>query len=106
MPPALGNHRPPTGWTPPTEHAATAEPTPAAAPPDHYTPITSSAFKAPEVIEMALLAQKCGRNTIPVVEKYTELDLILEYAEKVGVRPRIGMRVKLAARGGGRWAPV
>ena len=44
-----------------------------------------------------------GRNIIPVVEKYTELELILEYCEKVGVRPQIGMRVKLAARGGGRW---
>ena len=52
---------------------------------------------------MAMLAQKIGRNIIPVVEKYTELGLILEYAEKVGVRPQIGMRVKLAARGGGRW---
>src|SRR5437867_9181634 len=52
---------------------------------------------------MAMLAQNIGRNIIPVVEKYTELDLILEYAEKIGVRPAIGMRVKLAARGGGRW---
>ena len=50
-----------------------------------------------------MLAQKIGRNIIPVVEKYTELDLILEHAEKIGVRPQIGMRVKLAARGGGRW---
>jgi arginine decarboxylase len=38
-----------------------------------------------------------------VVEKYSELALVLEYAEKVGVRPNIGMRVKLAARGSGRW---
>ncbi len=38
-----------------------------------------------------------------MVEKYTELELVLEYAEKVGVRPNIGMRVKLAARGSGRW---
>ncbi len=52
---------------------------------------------------MAMLAQKIGRTVIPVVEKYTELGLILKYAEKVGVRPQIGMRVKLAARGGGRW---
>ena len=50
-----------------------------------------------------MLAQKIGRTVIPVVEKYTELGLILKYAEKVGVRPQIGMRVKLAARGGGRW---
>ena len=50
-----------------------------------------------------MLAHKIGRNIIPVVEKYTELGLILEYAEKIGVRPKIGMRVKLAARGSGRW---
>ena len=52
---------------------------------------------------MAMLAQKLGRHVIPVVEKFTELELILDYAEKLGVRPQIGMRVKLAARGSGRW---
>jgi arginine decarboxylase len=70
---------------------------------DNATPIVCNGFKDAEFIEMAMLAQKIGRNVIPVVEKYTELALILEYAEKVGVRPQIGMRVKLAARGGGRW---
>ena len=70
---------------------------------DNDTPIICNGFKDAEFIEMAMLAQKIGRRIIPVVEKYTELDLILEYAEKVGVRPTIGMRVKLAARGGGRW---
>ncbi len=67
------------------------------------TPIICNGFKDAEFIEMAMLAQKIGRNVIPVVEKYTELGLILKYSEKVGVRPQIGMRVKLAARGGGRW---
>jgi arginine decarboxylase len=67
------------------------------------TPIICNGFKDAEFIEMAMLAQKIGRSIIPVVEKYTELDLILKYAEKVGVRPQIGMRVKLAARGMGRW---
>ncbi|MCL4811181.1 MAG: biosynthetic arginine decarboxylase [Vicinamibacteraceae bacterium] len=67
------------------------------------TPIICNGFKDAEFIEMAMMAQKIGRHIIPVVEKYTELDLILEYAEKHGVRPNIGMRVKLAARGGGRW---
>ena len=67
------------------------------------TPIICNGFKDAEYIEMAMLAQKIGRQIIPVVEKYTELELILRYAEKVGVRPNIGMRVKLAARGGGRW---
>ncbi len=67
------------------------------------TPIICNGFKDAEFIEMAMLAQKIGRNIIPVVEKYTELGLVLEYADKVGVRPQIGMRVKLAARGSGRW---
>jgi arginine decarboxylase len=67
------------------------------------TPIICNGFKDAEFIEIAMIAQKVGRNIIPVVEKYTELDLILRYAERIGVRPQIGMRVKLAARGGGRW---
>src|SRR5215467_7067476 len=70
---------------------------------DNETPIICNGFKDAEFIEMAMLARKIGRQIIPVVEKYTELALILEYAERVGVRPTIGMRVKLAARGSGRW---
>ncbi|MBP88689.1 MAG: arginine decarboxylase [Planctomycetaceae bacterium] len=70
---------------------------------DAETPIICNGFKDAEFIEMAMLAQKIGRRVIPVVEKYTELEMILHYAEKVGVRPQIGMRVKLAARGSGRW---
>ena len=70
---------------------------------DNDTPIICNGFKDAEFIETAMLAQKIGRNIIPVVEKYTELGLILDYAEKAGVRPQIGMRVKLASRGSGRW---
>ena len=70
---------------------------------DNETPIICNGFKDDEYIEMAMLAQKVGRQIIPVVEKYTELGLILKYSEKVGVRPRIGIRVKLASRGSGRW---
>jgi arginine decarboxylase len=67
------------------------------------TPIICNGFKDAEFVEMAMNAHKLGRQIIPVVEKYTELGLVLEYAEKAGVRPNIGMRVKLASRGGGRW---
>ena len=70
---------------------------------DAETPVVCNGFKDAEFIEMAMLAQKIGRNVIPVVEKYTELRLILECAAQVGVRPRLGMRVKLATRGTGRW---
>ena len=70
---------------------------------DNETPIICNGFKDAEFIETAMLAQKIGRQIIPVVERFSELHLVLEYAEKLGVRPRIGMRVKLATRGSGRW---
>jgi arginine decarboxylase len=70
---------------------------------DNETPIICNGFKDDEYIEMAMLAHKMGRTIIPVVEKYTELSLILKYAAKVGVRPSIGVRAKLASRGSGRW---
>ncbi len=70
---------------------------------DDQTPIICNGFKDDEYIEMVMLAKKLGRSIIPVVEKYTELDLILKHSAKVGVRPVIGFRIKLASRGSGRW---
>jgi arginine decarboxylase len=70
---------------------------------DDETPIVCNGFKDDEYIEAVMLAQKLGRNIIPVVEKYTELQLIAKYSQRVGVRPKIGLRVKLASRGAGRW---
>ncbi|MCA9262549.1 MAG: biosynthetic arginine decarboxylase [Planctomycetales bacterium] len=70
---------------------------------DDSTPIICNGFKDDDFIEMAMLAQKIGRHVIPVVERFTELELILKHAERIGVRPQIGMRVKLASRGSGRW---
>ncbi|HEY1950884.1 MAG TPA: biosynthetic arginine decarboxylase, partial [Bryobacteraceae bacterium] len=70
---------------------------------DNETPIICNGFKDDEYIEMVMLAKKIGRKITPVVEKFTELELIAKHAEKVGVRPTIGIRVKLASRGSGRW---
>jgi len=70
---------------------------------DNETPIICNGFKDDEYIEMVMLAQKIGRNITPVVEKYTELELIVKHAARVGVHPTIGIRVKLASRGSGRW---
>src|SRR6478735_1874944 len=70
---------------------------------DNLTPIICNGFKDDEYIEMVMLAQKIGRQITPVVEKFTELELIAKHAEKVGVKPTIGLRVKLASRGSGRW---
>lgn len=70
---------------------------------DPQMPIVCNGFKDDEFIRMALLAQRLGRTVIPVVEKVSELDLILHHSQMLGIRPTIGMRVKLATRGTGRW---
>jgi arginine decarboxylase len=70
---------------------------------DEEALIVCNGYKDEEYIETALMASKLGRTVLIVVEKFSELPLIAETAKKVGVRPRIGIRVKLAARGSGRW---
>ncbi|MFL5244233.1 MAG: biosynthetic arginine decarboxylase [Gemmataceae bacterium] len=67
------------------------------------TPIICNGFKDDEFIQMTMLARKIGKNVIPVVEKFTELELIVKFAQEAKVRPVIGVRVKLASRGAGRW---
>src|SRR5438552_13507749 len=67
------------------------------------TPIICNGFKDDEFIKMTVLARKIGKEVIPVVEKYTELETIVRYAQELSVRPVIGVRVKLASRGAGRW---
>lgn len=66
-------------------------------------PIVCNGFKDDEFIETVILATKLGRNIIPVVEKFSELELIVKHAERYNVRPKIGIRVKLGSRGAGRW---
>jgi arginine decarboxylase len=65
--------------------------------------IICNGFKDDDYIEAVILATKLGRRIIPVVENFSELDYILKHAERYGVRPHIGVRVKLAAEGAGRW---
>ncbi len=69
---------------------------------DNSTPIICNGFKDDEYIEMVMLARKIGRNITPVVEKFTELDLILKHSKAVGVEPSSAFGVKLASRGAGR----
>lgn len=65
--------------------------------------IVCNGFKDDSYIETAMLATKLGRTIVPVVENFSELDLILKHADRLGVKPKIGMRVKLASEGSGRW---
>jgi arginine decarboxylase len=67
------------------------------------TPIICNGFKDDEYIKMVVMAKKIGKNIIPVVEKFTELELLVKYMDELGVRQPLGIRVKLSSRGSGRW---
>lgn len=66
-------------------------------------PIICNGFKEQRYIDFVTLAAKLGRNIIPVVENSNELTLVLQAAERFGVRPRLGIRMKLDSKGAGRW---
>lgn len=65
--------------------------------------IICNGYKDEEFIELALLAQKMGKRIYLVVEKPAELKLINIVAQRVGVRPNVGIRIKLSTSGSGRW---
>jgi len=60
-------------------------------------------YKDMEYMETALLSQKLGRYPIVVIDRYRELDLLLEVARRLGIRPHIGVRAKLTTKGAGKW---
>lgn len=65
--------------------------------------IICNGYKDEEFIELALLAQKMGKRIFIVVEKLNELRLINEVASRIKVRPNVGIRIKLATSGSGKW---
>ena len=65
--------------------------------------IVCNGYKDQSYIELALLAQKMGKRIFIVVEKLNELDIIAKVAKKMDVKPNIGIRIKLASSGSGKW---
>ena len=70
---------------------------------DEEALIVCNGYKDEEYVETALLASQLGRHVILVVEKSSELELIAAVAEKSGVKPSLGVRARLSARGAGHW---
>ena len=66
--------------------------------------IICNGHKDQSYIELALLAQKMGKRIFIVVEKLNELDIIARAAKKLNVMPNLGIRIKLASSGSGKWA--
>lgn len=65
--------------------------------------IICNGYKDANYIELALLAQKMGRRIYLVVEKINELKTIAEVARRLGIEPNVGIRIKLASSGSGKW---
>ena len=65
--------------------------------------IICNGYKDEDYIELALLAQKMGRNVFIVIEKLNELRLVASIAKRLKISPNIGIRIKLASSGSGKW---
>jgi arginine decarboxylase len=65
--------------------------------------VICNGYKDSEYIETALLAQRLGQTPIVVIEKLNEIQLVLQASKKLGIKPIVGVRAKLSARGIGRW---
>jgi len=70
---------------------------------DDESLIICNGYKDEEYIETALLASKLGKTVVLVVEKPTEIDQIHKVANRVNIKPTIGIRARLSSRGSGRW---
>lgn len=60
-------------------------------------------YKDEEFIDLGLSARKLGINCIFVIETVQEVSLILKRSEALGVRPILGVRMKLSSSGSGHW---
>jgi len=65
--------------------------------------IVCNGYKDREYIRLALIGRKLGLETFIVIEKPSELALVMEEAQALGVRPGLGVRMRLASLGAGKW---
>ncbi|MEZ8022587.1 arginine decarboxylase [Vibrio sp. 10N.261.52.C11] len=65
--------------------------------------IVCNGYKDREYIRLALIGEKLGHKVFIVLEKLSELDLVLSEAKALGVKPRLGLRIRLASQGAGKW---
>ncbi|RLM28222.1 arginine decarboxylase [Brenneria alni] len=67
------------------------------------TVIVCNGYKDREYIRLALIGEKLGHKVYLVIEKMSEIKLVLEEAERLNVVPRLGVRARLASQGSGKW---
>jgi len=66
-------------------------------------PIVCNGYKDRAYIETALLAERLGRRPVLVIDRFSELELVIRSSRELGIRPHLGVRGRLTARGAGRW---
>lgn len=71
---------------------------------DPESVIICNGYKDSQFIQTALIGNKLGKKVIMVVEKLEELFQILTISKRLGVEPMVGLRVRLQAKGAGKWA--
>ncbi|WP_047681268.1 MULTISPECIES: biosynthetic arginine decarboxylase [Xenorhabdus] len=67
------------------------------------TVIVCNGYKDREYIRLALIGEKLGHKVYLVIEKMSEIEMVLEEAERINVIPRLGVRARLASQGAGKW---
>jgi arginine decarboxylase len=65
--------------------------------------IICNGYKDQEFIDLGLRAQRLGYRCVFVIETPTELPIIIERSNALGIRPFLGVRVKLSSKVSGLW---
>jgi len=71
--------------------------------PEHMPVIICNGYKDREYIRLALIGQRLGHTVYIILEKFSELTLALEEADKLNIEPCLGVRVRLTSVGSGKW---
>jgi arginine decarboxylase len=66
--------------------------------------IVCNGYKDEEFMRLALIGQQLGHTVMIVLEQLSELEVLLKVAAEMNVEPTVGVRIKLATEGSGRWA--
>jgi arginine decarboxylase len=60
-------------------------------------------FKDDEYLKLALNSIKLGNKVVIVIDEFNETKRLLDISKQMGVKPLIGIRVKLYSKGSGKW---
>jgi len=71
---------------------------------DNESLIICNGYKDRLFIETALLGTKLGKQVVLVIEKLSDLDNIIAVSRAIGVKPMVGIRLKLQSKSSGKWA--